>query len=128
MAIKSNKINNFAETQESLNQTIQTAICLAINEKIENGVSDRIEEFIEVVSDMIALYIKKNHDYGDSFAEAYKKFGKIYPLGRIHDKYGRLENLILKQEQYVNDESLTDTLEDLACYSVMFINAMNRNE
>ena len=70
---------------------------------------------------MIALYERKNHDYGNSFSETYRKLGVISATTRMLDKMNRVVSLVTKEQQKVNDESLRDTLIDLANYAVMTI-------
>lgn len=63
-------------------------------------------------------YVKKNGDYGDSFA----KTREIVPnaiLVRLHDKLNRVTALLSGTKQQVNDESVDDTLLDLANYALM---------
>ena len=64
-------------------------------------------------------YIRKNADYGDSFGKSVEKYGLIAGLVRISDKFNRAETLILGNPQEVKDESLRDTLMDMANYCVM---------
>lgn len=72
------------------------------------------------------VFVQKNHDYGDSFFKLWNKMGKDAILGaysRISDKYNRFEHYALslrhKEGLMVNDESITDTLIDLANYCLM---------
>lgn len=67
------------------------------------------------------LYYKKSNDYGDSFGATYRQLGIASALVRISDKYNRLMSLGTGKEQMVNDESIRDTLIDLANYSLMTI-------
>lgn len=63
-------------------------------------------------------YSAKNHDYGDSFA----KTRAIVPnaiLVRLHDKLNRLTTLMSGENAMVKDESIDDTLLDLANYALM---------
>lgn len=64
------------------------------------------------------LYERKNHDYGNSFGETYKKLGIISAVTRLTDKYNRLVSLCTK-DQMVTDESIEDTLLDMANYAIM---------
>lgn len=79
-----------------------------------------IEKFKQITKEMLELYEKKNHDYGDSFGDTYKKLGLISAVTRISDKVNRLQSLSTK-EQKINDESIRDALIDLANYAVMTI-------
>ncbi|WP_050607244.1 DUF1599 domain-containing protein [Clostridium niameyense] len=79
---------------------------------------DKIHEHYKMCKNLNDLYKSKNHDYGDSFGETFKKLGVISAVTRITDKVNRLQSLATK-EQLVNDESIKDTLMDLANYSIM---------
>lgn len=82
--------------------------------------------FKEITDDMIALYERKNHDYGNSFSETYSKLGIVSAATRMLDKMNRIVSLVTKEQQKVNDESLRDTLIDLANYAVMTIIELDR--
>lgn len=86
--------------------------------KANNG---KVTRFGEIVDGMKDLYEAKNADYGDSFHEGFTRIGPAYAVGRLLDKYNRIENLLLKQNTLalVKDESVLDTLTDLSCYCVM---------
>ena len=84
---------------------------------------NRIERHLEIVTALNQLYAKKNHDYGNSFGETYQKLGIISALTRISDKYNRLISLATKpeEERKVKDESIQDTLLDMANYCIMTV-------
>ena len=65
------------------------------------------------------LYAKKNHDYGDSFAQSFREEGMAMVRIRLGDKFNRLKALTRGGEQKVSDESIRDTLIDLANYAIM---------
>lgn len=74
----------------------------------------------EVCAGLTATFKRKNADYGDSFAKMRNELpGAI--LVRIYDKYSRLKTLLLGAQQQVKDESIRDTLLDLANYCIMEI-------
>ena len=73
-------------------------------------------------------YIKKNHDYGDSFSRSFKKYGLVAAMVRMEDKWNRLDNLASGAEQKVSDESIRDTLLDLAGYCVMTIMELDKQK
>lgn len=79
---------------------------------------DRIKELADTIAE---TYRRKNADYGDSFGISVHKYGIIAALTRMSDKWNRLENLILNmnQERNVADESVLDTLLDMATYALM---------
>lgn len=78
-----------------------------------------VRTFRKIVNDMADLYKRKNEAYGNSFDRSVKKYGAIAALTRISDKFNRLESLVLGAKNDVPDESIYDTLTDLASYCVM---------
>jgi len=72
-------------------------------------------------------YIAKNTDYGDSFGELFRKLGLISAVTRISDKTNRLQSLCQRQA-LVKDESIRDTLLDLANYAIMTVMAMDEQK
>lgn len=74
-----------------------------------------------ICNELNTTYEKKNHDYGDSFNETFNKLGIISAITRITDKYNRLVSLctLPESERKVKDESISDTLLDMANYCIM---------
>lgn len=62
---------------------------------------------------------KKNHDYGDAFAQIYAEEGDIVGGIHIKEKANRIMQLI-KKEAEVN-ESLDDALMDCAGYCLLLL-------
>ena len=89
--------------------------------------STKVDDFEEITKEMLELYKKKNHDYGDSFGETYRDLGIISAVTRIVDKVNRLKSLTTK-EQKVNDESIRDTLIDMCAYGIMTIIELERED
>ena len=71
-----------------------------------------------ICTKLTETYERKNNDYGDSFANLRKELPDAI-LVRIYDKYSRLKSLLQGNEQKVKDESIEDTLMDLANYCIM---------
>ena len=86
--------------------------------KEETPKQDGLVEFVRITRKMVETYKKKNSDYGDSFNKSMDEFGIIAPVIRMSDKMNRLKSLV-KNKQQVKDESIDDTLLDLANYAVM---------
>ena len=81
-----------------------------------------LQVFENILKKMTEVYKRKNADYGDSFHESFKEYGFTMTKIRIEDKIRRLNSLVVeKQESQVNDESVNDTLLDLANYCVLSI-------
>ena len=97
---------------------------IILNMEVERN--PKVEEFEKITKEMVDTYSRKNHDYGDSFGESIKKYGPIAGLVRLSDKWNRLNSLILGGDVKVKDESITDTLTDLACYAIMLRMEMTR--
>lgn len=80
-----------------------------------------------VCAELHETYKKKNKDYGDSFSKTYIEYGDVMPLIRIEDKFNRYKNLIMSvEEPHVRDESVEDTLLDLANYAIMTVMEMRK--
>lgn len=77
--------------------------------------------FNEILEDMKSVHERKNADYGNNFHKRYKRWGFLTALLRLSDKMERLENIYERGEIQVKDESVEDTLLDLANYAVMTI-------
>ena len=79
----------------------------------------KIERHKKWCDNLHALYEIKNKAYGDSFGDTFDRLGIISAVTRITDKYNRLVNLATHPEINENDESIIDTLADLANYAIM---------
>lgn len=89
---------------------------------------DRVQKHKEICEQLNKIYAQKNHDYGDSFGQTFDKLGIISAITRISDKYNRLVSLCTKpeEERQVKDESITDTLLDMANYCIMTVIEMHK--
>ena len=84
-------------------------------------------KYMETVNNLTETFLRKNADYGSSVKKNYDKLEKYgpneglkYVFGRISEKYDRLENLIYgNHENKVVDESIADTLLDMANYAIL---------
>ena len=75
----------------------------------------------KVCQELTETYEKKNADYGNSFENSLDKHGLIAGIVRMDDKMSRLISLNSKDEYQVMDESMRDTLMDLANYAIMCV-------
>lgn len=82
--------------------------------------AESVERFTEITNNMAKTYAAKNHDYGNSFDKSLDKFGVVASIVRMGDKMNRIESLTNKEAK-VNDESVKDTLLDLANYAIMTV-------
>lgn len=91
---------------------------------------DKTIIFNAITAEMNDLYADKNADYGDSFGQTFDKLGIISAVTRISDKYNRLVSLATKpdDEIMIKDEKIEDTLMDMACYCVMTLVELKKND
>ena len=82
---------------------------------------DNVHAHLEVCGELNVTYERKNADYGDSFAKSLDKHGLIAAIVRMDDKMNRVINLYKADERLVEDESIRDTLMDLANYAIMSV-------
>lgn len=82
-------------------------------------VEEEIVLFKSLTDKMNDIFKKKRSDYGPSTSETYDKFGPVSMLIRMYDKLSRLDNLLVKSKENKVDESVDDTLLDLANYALI---------
>ena len=75
----------------------------------------------DLCTQMHELCVAKNKRYGDSFSKTVQHYGLISALTRMSDKWNRIETLILSRADESADESLVDSLIDLANYCIMTV-------
>lgn len=80
----------------------------------------------KILDEIHETYKAKNKDYGNSFGKQYEEFGLLSSIIRITDKYERLKQLYKNNEANVKDESIEDTLLDMANYAIMTVMEMKK--
>lgn len=80
-----------------------------------------LEKHKSICDELNELYDRKNRDYGDSFHHTYLEEGMAMVRIRLSDKLSRFKKLTKTGESKVKDESVRDTLIDLANYAIMAI-------
>lgn len=88
----------------------------------------KVNAFEDVTIALRNLYDAKNRDYGDSFGKSFQEWGMPMACIRLTDKLNRLCALTKSGEQRVQDESIEDTLRDLANYSIMTLIELERRK
>jgi len=84
----------------------------------------RLERHAEICKELHDLYERKNHDYGDSFHITFLEEGMAMPRIRLSDKLNRFKSLSRPKDNIIHmvgDESIRDTLIDLANYAILTI-------
>lgn len=83
--------------------------------------------FKQIANGLTELYERKNADYGNSFSKTFDEFGMTSTIVRLSDKLERLKTLS-KQEAKVKDESIQDTVMDIAVYAMLtLMELMNKD-
>lgn len=101
-------------------------VTLIIEDKLKTV---EVEDFANIAQNCISLYSKKNADYGNSFDKGMDAIGIKYGIGRVFDKCNRLVEITKEDKiQQIKDETVEDTLMDLACYSIMMLANIKRNK
>lgn len=82
---------------------------------------DRIADHAKICEGLHELYVRKNHDYGNSFSKIFADYGMTSSVIRLEDKMHRLQVLanVKIKDIKVPDETIKDTLRDLANYAIM---------
>lgn len=98
----------------------------------ESLVDENVLSFRAIQDKLVNIYAKKNHDYGDSFNEGCNELGVGYAFSRIFDKTKRFQTLakgIMNNSLSieVQDETMEDTIMDLANYCVMYLAWRNKH-
>ena len=117
---KANTKETLQETLDEVKETLQKTLD-KVKEPVEN---EFMEEYKKIVTETMELCIKKNKDYGSSVQDTFEKFGDISYLVRITDKYNRICSL-LNGEGEIKDESIDDTIRDMANYSFLWLASRN---
>lgn len=85
--------------------------------------------YSNILKRMDDTHTRKNNDYGDAAYQGFKKYGPAYFLVQLHNKLSRLESLTINNKtQMVKDESIDDTLLDMANYAVMYLESRHRDD
>lgn len=79
------------------------------------------DKFEAITKKMHSIFRKKNYDYGNSFEQSLNEEGLAASRIRMGDKWNRFKQLSKGAKAQVNDESLRDTLIDMANYAIMTI-------
>ena len=97
-----------------------------INETYETDMVsiDYSKPFNKIVIDMANLYQKKNEDYGNAFGDLFNEYGLTYSIMHLHEKLNRIK--AVHKNNSANNESIKDSLIDLANYAVMTLVELNK--
>jgi hypothetical protein len=83
-----------------------------------------LENFATITEEMLALTTKKSNDYAsdDDPFRNFRAFGELGILVRMSDKFARLRTALYdRKDMAVSDETVEDTVLDLATYAVLLL-------
>lgn len=89
---------------------------------------EKADRHAELCRRLNEIYRKKNADYGDSFHTTWEEEGFAMARIRLSDKLSRFKTLSRAGAQQVKDESIADTLLDLANYAIMTVLEMQSDD
>lgn len=92
-----------------------------INELVTKERTGNVKAHYDICRYLNNLYERKNKDYGDSFHKTFEEWGLVMSAIRLDDKLGRLKRFAKAGKLEVKDESIKDTLLDLANYAIMTV-------
>ena len=84
---------------------------------------DIAKPFNKIIFEMAELYEKKNQDYGNAFGQLFNEYGINYAIMHLHEKLNRIKS-VTKNNKH-NNESIKDSLIDMANYAIMTIIELN---
>lgn len=100
------------------------------------GVHPSTQEFLDLLDKMREVALAKSHDYaGDKDPMSNFRMSELMGIApwkaivvRLGDKYSRIMNFCKKESLQVKDESIIDTLLDMANYSLLCIIMYNQEK
>lgn len=129
-----NKISEIAAQQNVtvMSSDPKTFTFIQDNNSVSRNKPSKLEYHKEVCDYIHNLYVKKNHDYGDSVHDTYGKYGLVSFLVRMEDKLNRVRTLSTisckQNDAKVIDEKIDDTLLDLANYAILAFIELNSDK
>ena len=114
-------MSNYNKLENNIMDTKTSIIHDNYNECMTEEFARRVRDHEDICNYLHDLYIRKNRDYGSSVTDTFNKYGLVSFLVRIEDKLNRVRTLNERGRAKVTDESLMDTLYDLANYAMLAI-------
>ena len=114
---KAEQYSGLLQFQYQTNATEKSSLLIWFHWKLH--IDPKVARHYVICQKLNAVYKAKNHDYGDSFGDTFKKLGIISAVTRLSDKMNRLMSLAVAHDAQVKDEKIEDTLLDMANYAIM---------
>lgn len=90
--------------------------------------TEKVNPFKPYTDKLAAILGAKNQAYGDSFTKSIDEDGLLVLKIRLGDKFNRISELIKNGKLKENDESLEDTLLDMAGYSILGLKYLEEHD
>ena len=116
---------NFKNVYENLDPNQMDELQSLVNEYRNQFRGNPFKEFTDQLAETL---LEKNQAYGDSFSKSLDEDGLLVLKIRLGDKFNRISSLIKRDELKENDESLEDTLLDMAGYSILALKYLEEHE
>lgn len=87
--------------------------------------NSQMNTFNKITDELAKLYEEKNRRYGNSFSKQVDEYGMLVAVIRLSDKMERLKSLV-KNPKDCGDETMRDTLVDLANYAIMSVMELDK--
>ena len=109
----------YKEIDQAACENAKAECCDAEPDDLKLHIEPKVARHYAICQKLNQVYKAKNHDYGDSFGDTYKKLGIISAVTRLSDKMNRIISLAVSHDAQVKDEKIEDTLLDMANYAIM---------
>ena len=107
------------EPQADRDQAMKTAVPRSPWSRTEY-----LDNFAKVTKQMLEITAKKSNDYAsdDDPFRNFREFGELGILVRMSDKFSRLRTALYdRKDMAVSDETVEDTILDLATYAILLL-------
>ena len=109
----------YKEIDQAACENADAKCCNKESDDLKSNIEQKVTRHCAICQKLNQVYKAKNHDYGDSFGDTYKKLGIISAVTRLSDKMNRIISLAVSHDAQVKDEKIEDTLLDMANYAIM---------
>ena len=109
----------YKEIDQATCENAEAKCCGKGSDALKPHMEPKVTQHYAICQKLNQIYKAKNHDYGDSFGDTYKKLGIISAVTRLSDKMNRIISLAVSHDAQVKDEKIEDTLLDMANYAIM---------
>ena len=96
----------YKELDPAACENAEAKCCDAEPDELKLHIEPKVARHYAICQKLNQVYKAKNHDYGDSFGDTYKKLGIISAVTRLSDKMNRIISLSVSHDAQVKDKRL----------------------